>query len=338
MNAKKIITFVGRILFAPVHAIHYIAQLIVGAQPTKFRKGFFGIVAYVGIPIAIMGIVGSIAIAMDQALYLRAPAMVFAQSSAKDIALEKKGVGLFQSATRQLKYEMDVFPWWSANDPFFMPQGWWDNPRNRKEGVWYATSQAVDMLSDRITRYGTGQPENLFTLTARKKINIGPNEWKWGVTTSEGYFEAALQLIEKYEKCALQKKCMVDIRSDDLEYILRGIKDRVLAEPYGRLTARNSTQPFDKLDDVVMFAVGSARVARDILVAMRYFFHDELDRGGIENMDAAIDSLNAASEFHPWWVARGDRDSMWADHRAKLSRYYTEAFRRIENLADSLRT
>ncbi len=93
-----------------------------------------------------------------------------------------------------------------------------------------------------------------------------------------------------------------------------------------------------ELDDVVQFARGAAIVARDELSVLRFAFTEELSRGELDNLDAAIDSLEAIIDFHPWWIWRGDGDSMFADHRAKLSRYYSEVFRRIEDLAASLRT
>jgi hypothetical protein len=217
------------------------------------------------------------------------------------------------------------------------PQGWWDNSKNTQRGVWWATSQLAEILSTRITRYGTGQPENPLTLRAFKKFNIGPDEWNWGMADSESFFKEGIESLKEFEAQAIANPKLINIRTDDFEALITGIKERVLGEPYGRLTDRGKQVGWSELDDVVMFAQGAAIVARDELVVLRNTFPEELSRGGLANLDAAIDSLNAIINFHPWWVSRGDGDSMFADHRAKLSRYYSEAVNRLGDLAASLR-
>lgn len=289
-------------------------------------------------PVGFAVLVAAVFVVVDQTLAYREPVLpAFADPANNELKIGAKGALLFKASHYQIERMMDRFPFWSANDPVLYPTHYWDNSRNTQEGVWWATSQLVDILSDRITRYGTGQPQHPLTLEAFKKFHFGPDEWNWWITDSEGYFNDAIENLKEFESRAITNSDLVNIRTDDLEAILNGIKDRVLGEPYGRLTARSSEIKWTELDDIVKFSRGAAIVARDELVVLRSAFTEELSKGGLDNLDAAIDSLDAIINFHPWWTWRGDGDSMFADHRAKLSRYYSEVFRRIEDLASSLK-
>lgn len=295
-------------------------------------------IAFLLAPVGIIVFVAMLCVAVDQTLeYDESAPAEFSVPANEKLSKGAKVALLFNASHYQLEKMMNRFPYWSANDPILYPQSWWDNSKNTQRGVWWATSQMVMILSDRTTRYGTGQPENPLTLAASKKFNFGADEWNWWMADSEMYFVEAIDYLKQFEAQAIKDQSLVNVRTDDLEAILMYIKDRILGEPYGRLTEQSDNLSWTELDDVIMFSRGAAIVARDELVVLRSTFGEDLSRGGLNNLDEAIGALGAVIDFHPWLITRGSGDSMLADHRSKLSRYYSQAFRRIEDLVSSLR-
>jgi hypothetical protein len=169
-----------------------------------------------------------------------------------------------------------------------------------------------------------------------------PDQWGWMGAfqdASENHFNAAVGYIHAFEvEAKTSTDPIVNVRADDLVEIMDMlVSDKgILSEPYGRLTATNAEVEWSELDDRVYYAQGAAIVARDIAVALKHSFPTELSRGGLENLDAAIEALDDAARFNPWWVTRGEASSQFADHRAKMQRYFTEAFRRLEDLRRSI--
>jgi hypothetical protein len=292
-------------------------------------------------PVGFVVIIASMLIVVDQITYpTNVVSKEFNVAENHLLSVDEKGALLFAASHAQMDKELKSVFGWCPNDLPLLPTALLDNRCNRQLGVHYATREMVTVLSGRITKFGLGDEENRLTMEARQKMSYGPDEWGWySMSNSEKYFKAASKLLNEFEIQSRQSAAteFVNIRTDDLVAIMELIKDDVLGEPYGRLTARNSKVKWSDLDDVVYYAQGAAIVARDMLVTLRSTYHDELMKGGMDNMNAAIDSLNAVVTFNPYWVMRGDGDSLFADHRSKISRYYSEAFRRIEDLVQSVK-
>ena len=276
---------------------------------------------------------------VDQVLvYDETVSVEFTDSANNDLHNGQKVALLFRASYHQLEKNLSRFPGWTVNDPWFYIKGLWDNPVNTQRGVWLASKEMTRILSDRTTRYGTGDDQNDLTIDAAQDIAIKPDVWNMEMMPSEKYYENGIEKIRKFEKLAESDPQIVNIRADDLVAILEGIKNDVLGEAYGKLTKSSDEVKWSEIDDIVKFARGAAIVARDQLAVLRSSFTDEISRGGLDNLDVAISALDGAITFHPWWVEKGSGDSMIADHRAKISRYYSEAIRRIEDMAESLKT
>ncbi len=293
-------------------------------------------------PVGFCVIVAILLIGIDQITYpVNTVNKQLLDESNHELSIDEQGAILFAAAHAQMDRELNSTFGWCPNDLPVLPTAFLDNRCNRQLGVHYATREMITILSERITKFGLGDEENRYTMEARQKMSYGPDEWGWyNMSNSEKYFVSASELLNKYESEARKSAsdALANIKSDDLFIILTQIKDKVLGEPYGRLTARSSKVAWGELDDVVYYAQGAAIVARDMLVALRSTDPGgELAHGGMNNLDAAIDSLDAVVHFNPYWVMRGDGDSLFADHRSKVSRYYSEAFRRIEDLVESVK-
>ncbi len=273
----------------------------------------------------------------------------FSNEKNSSISVNQKGMLLIDAAYSEMKKELDSTLGWCPNDLIIWPASWLDNRCNRQMGVWYSTGKAMTLLSERITKLGMGDDENQYTKKARLHLANFPDQWGWGGArddASENHFTLAGEFIDDFRQLVIKnesdktRKKLINIRSDDFVQLIEMIvgDGGILSEPFGRLTARNANLPWSELDDTVYNAQGSARVARNILVALKSTFPEELARGGMENLDVAIEALDAASNFNPWWITRGEGPSLWADHRAKIQRYYNDAFRRLNDLQASLKT
>ena len=194
-------------------------------------------------------------------------------------------------------------------------------------------------MSVKVSKYGLGDKEDEEMKQARQsKFAFDEDNWGWyGFTNSEKFFYEGIELTKSYQARLKSGEGRINVTTADIYDILIVIKENVLGEPYGRLVERGREVGSFELDDQVYYAQGAAIVARDALTVLFNAFKKEMDKGADENVKVAIDSLNAAVVFNPWWVERGDGASMWADHRSKMSRYYSEAIRRIEDVAQSMR-
>ena len=301
-------------------------------------------------PIILISIVAILLISVafiDQTIYPKNEVEgKFADQSNADLTINMKGALLFDAAYNQMSRELNSNLGWCPNDIPINPFSWLDNRCNRQIGVWYATGKAVTILSERITKLGMGDEENAYTRKARLHLGNFPDQWGWMGAfedAAENHFRKAGENIQNFRalmEAPEAKNKLVNLRSDDLVAIFDSIVGNggILSEPFGKLTYRGADMSWSHLDDAVYYAQGAALVARDILVTLKSSFPAELERGGMQLLEVAIDSLNAAGSFNPYMVTRGDGDSMFADHRSKMQRYYTDAFRRLTELRESLKT
>jgi len=246
------------------------------------------------------------------------------------------GATLMQASHHQLERELDSLLGWTVNDVTGLR--FWDNRVNRQLGVRHASLELLGALSVAISKFGSADEENQMLVRARQNhLAISPESWF--LPAAENEYRDGIELIKQYQMDIRKQvaHATINITNTDIEAILRVIDTRVLEVPHGRLNARNFEVSWSDLDDRVFFAQGAAIVARDALYAIRAAFSDKITAAGaLENMHLAIAALEGSIHFHPWVIARGDGDSMWADHRAKMSRYFTDARRRIGDVADAI--
>ena len=326
--------------FLPARLYTRMANRQISEVKRILPKVLLVVVFYIFAPVGIFAAIAGGLVFIDQALYPKNE--IDSAFLAPDIgtwSLEKRGALLMGSSYAQLERELDSLFGWAPNDLCCLQ--FLDNRLNRQVGVIHAARELSQVLSQKVSKFGLGAEENHDLKEARQK-HFAFDETEWGAydwLNAESYYEEGIALVKKYET-SLSKKdgvARVNVTTADLYDILAVIKDNVLGEPYGRLIQRNRDVEWEKLDDEVYYAQGAAIVARDALVVLSADFKDMMSKGGEENMTAAIDSLNAIVAFNPWWVARGDGASMWADHRSKMARYYSEAIRRVEDVMKSVK-
>ncbi|MFC1638400.1 DUF2333 family protein [Patescibacteria group bacterium] len=196
------------------------------------------------------------------------------------------------------------------------------------------------------------------------------------IDCSEENFEDGAGYIRLYQDDLRSGRAFINFKTDDLFEVLDVMLKRILANPYGKLGNRNDGKkahvndikdpntlkgkevvsekddssgeivkkvvlqgeiPYWDLDNRIYFAQGVAIVIRDVLSATLYSYYNYFEKGSEANILGAIDSLEAAAKFNPYWVGRGRGDSVWADHRAKMSVYFTNAIRGIEETQKSIK-
>lgn len=252
-------------------------------------------------------------------------------------ALKDMGATIFTACYHQMEREMESFLGWTPNDIIGLQ--WWDNRVNRQLGVLHASRVLCETTSIAISKFGSTDEEDGRLVKARQEgFAFVPTSWMF--PASEPRYDNGIYLIKEYQsdlRSGNINNATINITNTDIETILLAIANDVMEVPHGRLNARNFTVSWFELDDRVFFAQGAAIVARDALVAIRYAFEGKITEvGAIENLDQAITSLEGAIDYHPWWVMQGDGDAMFADHRAKMSRYITDARKRVADVAQAV--
>lgn len=344
---KKYITTVNEFTAASSLSGRY--HILFRYRPIRYMVRFF-LWCFVPVvaPIVPFGMIVTVIASMVMVDQMTTPTFVVDQkfiTLAKELdasgpTLNEVGNALFAASYHQMVREMDpkelVFGW-TPNDVVGLQ--FFDNPVNRKLGVLHASRELLTVLSVSISKLGSVDEENALLLKARQE-GFAFEPYSWMFPASEDRYQDGIKLIKQFQHDLLDgttNGATINITNKDVEAILLAISNKVLEVPHGRLTSRNDVVPWSELDDRVFFAQGAAIVARDVLTVLRHAFNEKItESGAIKNMDKAIDSLEGAINFHPWWITRGDRDAMWGDHRSKMSRYYNEARERINDVAEAI--
>ncbi len=269
----------------------------------------------------------------------------------------EKGILVTDALVYQLEYELDSvsdmsfedwktlnfngFWGWTPNDcagwcPLAWP-GLFDNRANRQRGVIYAVRNMTEVWSQETSKFGNADRESIDLVEARQE-GFAPSAEFWFFPSSEGMYRDGIALVHRYQDKlrAGSNDARINMTTADLAAILRGMK-QMLQEPNGRLVDRNATVRWSEIDDAVFYSQGAAIVARDMLAALSVAYDGEFNRGQVrEQVAEAISSLNAVAQFNPYWNLRGDGDSVWGDHRAKLARYYNDVIGRLEDIANAI--
>lgn len=307
------------------------------------------------------GIPVVICIAIDQMTYprheLAEPFQAGGSSTQQELTAEQRGVLVTDALVYQLEYELDSavnmsledwktldfnsFWGWTPNDMAgYGPLAWprlFDNRANRQRGVIYAVRAMTEVWSQETSKLGSADRESEDLVYARQE-GFGPSAEFWFFPASESLYRDGIEHVREYQRKLLAgaSDAQINVTSKNLANVLRAMH-KVLQEPHGRLVDRNTHVRWSELDDAVYYAQGSAIVIRDMLAALSVAYADDFRRGQLDRQVAeAIDSLNAAVQFNPWFILRGDGDAMLGDHRSKEARYITEAMGRLIDIAEAL--
>ncbi len=269
----------------------------------------------------------------------------------------EKGILVTDAMLYQLEYElnsvtdMTLQDWktlnfngfwgWTPNDvagwgPLAWP-GLFDNRANRQRGVIYAVRTMTEVWSQETSKFGNADRESIDLVEARQE-GFAPSAEFWFFPSSEGMYRDGIDLVRRYQTKLRTgaDDARINMTTANLADVLRGMK-KMLEEPNGRLVDRNAEVKWTEIDDAVFYAQGAAIVARDTLAALSVAYDGEFNRGQVRDQLAeAINTLNDVAQFNPYWNLRGDRDSIVADHRAKMSRYYNDVLGRLEDIANAI--
>jgi hypothetical protein len=316
-----------------------------GRYPMRLFLLAFVPFVFLIVPFGVIGVVSFVLGSIDQATRPDFSVSdrfvnISEQVDGKPATLQEKekeiGAALMHASYYQLERELDSSLGWTVNDVTGLQ--WWDNRVNRQLGVRHATIEALAALSMAISKFGSADEENQLLVGARQShLAIDPTSWF--LPAAENEYRNGIEKVKQYQRDVLAEAehVTINITNRDIEVILRIVDARVLEVPHGRLNARNFDVSWWELDDRVFYAQGAAIVARDMLVAIKSAFADKIiAAGAMGNMEQGIASCEGAVDFHPWLISRGDGDSMLPDHRAKMSRYYTDCRRRIVDVADAI--
>ncbi len=247
-----------------------------------------------------------------------------------------KGVTISFSIRHQLERELGSFFGWSANDLLISPTAWLDNRANRESGVIFSTKLLTNFFSTKIAKFGKGEEEHKSLKLARDTYFVfQPN--KFWFPSSESQYKKGIKLMEKYDQDLLAGNATYNLRTDDIFNLLTFIvSEDFLGEPLGRLSQSGDKLSYFEIDDHIYYAQGVILVVRDVIRSIVTLYPEILEKGGKENIDAALKDMDSICSFNPLVVMRGKHDSMFPDHRSKISRYLFRLTERLKDVAESI--
>ncbi len=253
----------------------------------------------------------------------------------------EKGAALAEAMVLQLQREMSSGPWglfgWSVNDLHISPTRYLDNRENRQRGVIYATRMLTQFFTTHLAKFGKLDDENEHLKEARTKC-FAYTEDKWWLASTEKRYREGIRLVNEYRSDLLKGKAIYNMRSDDIYNLLTFIiGPQFLDQPLGRLIQSNDEVSMTDLDNRIYYAQGVVLVLRDFMTALIKMYPEITEKGGKENIAIAMRDMDRICTYDPLVVLRGDKDSMFADHRGKLARYLINVRERMNDLAQSIR-
>ncbi len=249
---------------------------------------------------------------------------------------EEKGIALCEAMVNRLQIELDSTFGWTVNDLIFVPTSWLDNRKNRQKGVIFATRLLVNFFSTHFARYGGATPENEFLKKAREEYFVfAPDSW-W-FPSSEDQYTKGIKLIREYEKQLKEKKAVFHVRTDDLyDFFQFVISPDFLDQILGMLVEENEKVPFFNLDDRVYYSQGVILVLRDFITVLVHLYPQIKSKGATKDLNIVMRTMDKICSFDPLIVLRGAHDSIFADHRGKMARYFITLKERLIDIANSL--
>ena len=158
-------------------------------------------------------------------------------------------------------------------------------------------------------------------INAKSKYKAGIANWKsWANSVDSGAKNAGIYNVKSDDVYAILKYC-----NQMLEYALGNLNDENISH-------------FDA-DNNVYFAKGIAAVVENVLHGLLAVDSSVVERGGQENVTAAINRLQYIREFNPMYVVAGGNvvgDAMLPNHVAAIARHIDVASNRISDIMQSM--
>ncbi|NMC49657.1 MAG: DUF2333 family protein [Desulfovibrio sp.] len=259
-----------------------------------------------------------------------------AQNVTENTPAPEKGAILAEAIIHQLEREMDSTFGWSAND--ILPTRFLDNRASRQKGVIFATRMLIRFFSTRCSKHGAMGAEHEGLKEAReKRLVYAEDVWGFFHSSTESEYRKGLDLVRQYEKQMAEGTAVFNLRTDDIYDLLTYITGReFLDQPMGLLIQSGEDVSFSDEDDRIYYAQGAMLVVRDFLYALVKCYPSIGQKGGEENLKEAFRAMDKICSFDPPFVVEGSHDSMLADHRGKMARYYITVISRLNDVTQSV--
>lgn len=262
----------------------------------------------------------------------------YTQETNSELLLNQKVAILFKATTNQVNLELDSHVGWVVNDLPLHPFAILDNTEHRQECVAKTTARALAVISPLTTKVGGVGQENQLILDAIADMNSKTFVFGLWVQSdaTEKRFQSALDLVYQFGHEMMKEK---DAKVVFSSTAMRGIIDRladgdagILSLPFGRIIEENQNDGWLTVDDRFYCGQGGARVARDILVTLKYLFPSIVSSGGGAGfLDNAIHAFDQAAKWNPWIVLETTHDI------DVMHRYYNTAFRNLSKFRDTIK-
>ncbi len=258
------------------------------------------------------------------------------QNTSSETPEKQKGVALCEVMINRMQQEMDSIFGWTVNDLIISPTSWLDNRDNRQLGTLFATRLLVGFFSTNFAKVGSAAKENEALKEAREQYFAFSAD-SWWFPSSEEQFRKGIQKVRQYEEELRNGNAAFIVRTDSLYKLFHFIiSPEFLDQPLGLLVEENFEVGYTELDDRVFYTQGVILVLRDFLATINHLYPVIKNRGGKENIRVALKMMDKICNFNPVIVLRGDHDSLFADHRSKMTRYLLNVRERLRDVAQSL--
>ena len=251
-----------------------------------------------------------------------------------------KAAILADATTFALENQLDSFMGWIPNDLLFVPKIL-DNIRCYQNGIIYATRPASDIVAKTASRYGKNDTldPRLVDATSRYFVYSGDVWGFWFIYDAESKYKAGIANWKSWANSVdsgAKNAGIYNVKSDDVYAILKYC-NQMLEYALGNLNDENISH-FDA-DNNVYFAKGIAAVVENVLHGLLAVDSSVIERGGQENVTAAINRLQYIREFNPMYVVAGGNvvgDAMLPNHVAAIARHIDVASNRISDIMQSM--
>ncbi len=251
-----------------------------------------------------------------------------------------RAVIMAESLCSSVETELDSFFGWIPNDILLVP-AILDNITNYQRGVIYATRPASDILAKTISRYGKNDTidKRLVDATTRDFVYSSDVFGFWFVYDTESKYRAGIKEWRDWAKSVgtnAKNAGFYNVKSDDVYQILKYC-NTMLEYVLGNLN-KDNVGHFES-DNIIYFAKGVCSVVENVLKGIIMCDSTVMERGGIENIDAAVKRLDYIRQFDPLYVFAGGNevgDAMWPNHVAALARHVDIASNRITDMMLSM--
>lgn len=285
---------------------------------------------------ALLGLVGVVV------LYILAVGLVSSPSSPQykpevlpaNATDQQRAMVIAEGVTYALQAELDKFFGFLPNDigiPFIL-----DNVPNYQSGVIYATRPASEIMAQTAARYGTRDTIDARLADATSRyFSYSENVWGFSfIYDAEGKYKAGINKWFEWAKSVgtnSKNAGVYNLKSDDVYNI---IKYCITMTDYALGVLNDDTSHF-KSDNRIYYAKGIAAVTGNVFRALLAVDNTVIERGGKENVEAALKRLDMIADFSPLYIMAGGNavgDAMMPNHVAACARHFDILNNRLSDI------